>query len=122
MVVLKKLNLDYRVNFGYRVKASTLMETLVATVLIVVVFMIASMILNNLFSNTIKSNTRTIDAHISELQYLYKNEKLRLPYYDDYKQWEISITSDKSRNQNITVFEAKNPKANQTVLKEIFDN
>ena len=39
MVVLKKI------------KASTLMETLVATVLIIVVFMAASMILNNMFLN-----------------------------------------------------------------------
>ena len=62
MVILKKI------------KASTLMETLVASVLIVVVFMISSMILNNLFSNTIKSNTRAIEAHINELQYLYINE------------------------------------------------
>lgn len=116
MVVLRNLKLDHRV------KASTLMETLVATVLIVVVFMMASMILNNLFSNTIKSNTRGVEAHLSELHYLYLNDKLSLPYYDDYKEWELSIASDKNGDQNIVLFEAKNPKTKQIILKEISAN
>ncbi|WP_034046231.1 hypothetical protein [Wocania ichthyoenteri] len=109
-------------NLDYRVRASTLMETLVATVLIVVVFMMASMILNNLFSNSIKSNTRDVEAYLSELNYLYLNDKLSLPYYDDYKQWEISIVADKNNTQNIILFEAKNSKTNQNILKEIIAN
>ncbi len=116
-----KLALEH-LNLDYRVKASTLMETLVATVLIVIVFMIASMILNNLFSNTIKSNTRSIDAHLNELRYLYNTKKLSLPYHDDYKQWDVSITSNKKGNQNIIVFEAINSNINQNILKEISAN
>jgi hypothetical protein len=72
MVILKKI------------KASTLMETLVATVLIIIVFIIASMILNNLFFNTIKNNTTQIDAHLNELQYLYINEKLFMDCFNRY--------------------------------------
>lgn len=102
MVVLKKI------------KASTLMETLVATVLIVVIFMIASTILNNLFSNTIKNNTRVIDAHINELHYLYINDKVEIPYYDNYKSWEISIENDED---NI-LFEVLNTKTNHTIIKK----
>jgi len=116
MVVLKNLNLDYRL------KASTLMETLVATVLIVVVFMMASMILNNLFSNTVKGNTRDVEAHLNELNYLYLNDKLNLPFYDDYKQWHISIVLNETNNQNKIVFEAENSNTNQTILKEISAN
>lgn len=122
MVVLKK------------VKASTLMETLVATVLLVVVFMIASMILNNLFSNTIKSNTRAIEAHLKELEYLYINKKLDIPYQDDFKSWEITIQSQKveqqhrhinhqnQENQNQILFEAINIETRQTILKTISEN
>ena len=108
-------------NLGYRVKASTLMETLIATVLIVVVFMLASMILNNLFSNTIKSNTRNVEAYLNELQYLYNNEKLSLPYYNDYKQWNVSITMEKNGSQNIILYEAENSKTNQKILKETIE-
>ncbi len=110
MVVLKKI------------KASTLMETLVATVLIVVVFMIASMILNNLFSNTIKNNTRNINAHLNELNYLYKNDKLTLPYKNDFKTWEITIESQSGMGQDIIQFEATNPKTNKTINKSIIEH
>ena len=41
-----------------KIKASTLMETLIATVLVVVTFLLASMILNNLVSNAIQSDTQ----------------------------------------------------------------
>ncbi|ULC57933.1 hypothetical protein MBM09_08365 [Flaviramulus sp. BrNp1-15] len=110
MVVLKKI------------KASTLMETLVATVLIVVVFIIASMILNNLFSNTIKNNTRNINAKLNELEYLYINDKINIPAYDDYKFWEIAIERDNDRGINIIKLEAVNSKASKTVTKEIIEN
>ncbi len=79
MVVLKKI------------KASTLMETLVASVLIVIVFMLASMILNNIFSNTIKGNTKAIEAHLNELQYLQLHNQLQLPYSDTFQKWDITI-------------------------------
>ena len=110
MVVLKKI------------KASTLMETLVATVLIVVVFMIASMILNNLFSNSIKNNTRNINAHLNELQYLYENDKIALPYSDDYKTWEVTIESQHTKGQNMIQFEAINTKIDKTINKSLIEN
>ncbi len=110
MVVLKKI------------KASTLMETLVATVLIIVVFMIASMILNNLFSNSIKNNTRDLDAHLNELQYLYENDKLTLPYNDDFRAWEVTIELQKNRGQDIILFEAVNTKTDKTINKSIIEH
>ena len=110
MVVLKKI------------KASTLMETLVATVLIVIVCMIASMILNNLFSNTLKSNTRAVDGHLNELQYLYLNEKLKTPYADDFGEWQISVKTFKGNDSNLVEFEGKHPNTNQTVVKELHES
>lgn len=105
-----------------KIKASTLMETLVATVLIVVVFMIASMILNNLFTNNIKNNTRNINAHLNELQYQYKNDKITLPYHDDYKTWEVTIEFQNTKGQNIIQFEAINTKTNKTIHKSIIED
>lgn len=108
MVVLKKI------------KGSTLMETLVATVLIIVIFMLASMILNNLFSGTVKNNTRQIEAHLNELHYLYYNEKLELPYSDDYKNWNISI--ELLKGENTIAFYAKNSQTNKTLERIIREN
>jgi hypothetical protein len=109
MVILKKVG------------GSTLMETLVATVLIVIIFMISSMILNNLFSNSIKNNTTDIDAQLSELEYLYENEKLVIPYDDDFKDWQILVDSYKENTITIVEFEATNTKTSKTVKTEIIE-
>lgn len=104
-----------------KIKASTLMETLVATVLIVVVFMISSMILNNLFSNSIKNNTRDIDAYLNELEYLYENEKIKIPYQDEFKDWLIIIEKDRE-NQSSILMEALNSNTNKSITKTIHEN
>lgn len=105
-----------------KIKASTLMETLVATVLIVVVFMISSMILNNLFSNSIKNNTKAIETHLNELQYLYQHDKLLLPYHDNFKTWNISIASLKENGKVIIVFDAVNRNTTKTLERKILEN
>ncbi|WP_298341166.1 hypothetical protein [uncultured Algibacter sp.] len=97
------------------------METLVATVLIVVVFMVASMILNNLFSNTTKKNTRNINAHLNELEYLFKNDKLTLPYYDGFNTWEVSLKKIKENDQSIVITEAINTITNKIITKETIE-
>tara|TARA_R110002111_G_scaffold62859_1_gene103883 strand:+ start:297 stop:596 length:300 start_codon:yes stop_codon:yes gene_type:complete len=97
------------------------METLVATVLIVVIFMMASMILNNLFSNSIKNNTRAIEAQLSELQYLNENDKLEIPYNEDFKDWQIVVDSYKENNMTIIEFEATNSNTSKTIIKEIIE-
>ncbi len=79
MVVLKKL------------KASTLMETMVATVLIVVIFMLSSLILNSLFSAQVKNNLQPLKTRLTKLEYLYNNKRIVLPYYEEWQGWEITI-------------------------------
>ena len=109
MVILKKI------------KASTLMETLIATVLIIVVFMVASMVLNNLFYNSIKNNTTDVDAYLNELQYLYHNDKLILPFSEDYEDWNISVSFYKTDQTTIVEFEAINTNTNTTLSKQIHE-
>ena len=106
MVILKKI------------RASTLMETLIATVLIMVIFIVASLILNNLFSNSMKSSTRGITAKLNEIEYLYKNDKIRLPFYDDYNQWDISIKS--IGNDELISIEAINNDTKKAIEKAIY--
>lgn len=87
MVILKKL------------KASTLMETMVATVLIVVIFMFSSLILNSLFSAQVKGNLQPIKSHLDQLEYQYVNQKINLPYYEEWKTWDITISVAKNMVQ-----------------------
>ena len=105
MVVLKKI------------KASTLMETLVATVLIVVIFMMTSFILNGLFSSTMSNNTRHIEAHINQLNYLQQNKNLKLPYDELYGNWSISVLKRTENNNALIEFEAINIKTKKKLIQ-----
>ncbi len=101
MVILKKL------------KASTLMETLVATVLIVVIFMVASFAMNNLFGLAIKKNTKAVKTQLTQLEYLYRNNQLQLPYTASKNDWIYTIEKIKTHEKSLIEFEASNPKTNQ---------
>lgn len=89
------------INFNKRIQASTLVETLVGTVIIVVIFAIAMMTLNNLFKNVMKNNTLKIDNHLFKLQYLHQNNKLNLPYQEEFENWEIEIKRKKTKKEQI---------------------
>ncbi|MEN1784412.1 MAG: hypothetical protein AAGF77_04655 [Bacteroidota bacterium] len=75
-----------------KVKASTLMETMVATVLIVVIFSVASLIMNSLTVAQSNANTNPVAQHLSKLRYAYKNQQITIPYVEDWKDWEISVS------------------------------
>jgi len=118
MAVLKKLNLAVPAcRQNYRVKGSTLMETLVATVLIVVIFMISSMIMNNLLVNNIKQNTELAEERLNALEYQVLNRGIKLPYYEDFESWEISIFEEKRGQNSIVTLEAEN-----TLTKAVVTN
>ncbi|MGW9686750.1 hypothetical protein [Flagellimonas sp. 2504JD1-5] len=93
-----------------RVKASTLMETMVATVLIVVIFMLSSLILNNLFAAQVRGNLQPLKTHLDEVEYLYSNGKLTSPYYDEWEDWSISI---EGQNDGTALIEAKEQVGNE---------
>jgi len=100
-----------------KVRASTLIETLVSTVLIVIIFMLSSLILNSLFSNTIKNDFSQIETYMNELEYRYETENLQLPYYDDYNEWNISVQNIAENDGALVEFEAVNSKMNKTLLR-----
>lgn len=100
------------------IKGSTLMETLIATVLIMVIFIVSSLILNNLFSNSEKNNTRGITAKINEIEYLCRNGKIVLPFYDDYDFWEIKVEA--TNDSELVNINATNTKTSKTVIKTIY--
>jgi len=78
----------------FKLKASTLLETIIATLLIVLVFLISSLIINNLAKNTFKNNHNHIRTEMKRLGYMAQQEKIALPYYDNLENWEISVVHE----------------------------
>ncbi len=104
MVVLKKI------------RAGTLVETMIASVIIIVVFLIASLSLNNVFKGAIKADDSALENRIKEVIYFTKNEKLIIPFYEDNQFWELAI--EKMNNQIILeVLNKKNLKEKQVVVR-----
>ena len=103
----------------YRVRASTLMETLVATVLIVIIFMVASMTMNNLLMRNVKQNTELAEERLNALEYQIKNKAITLPYYEDFESWEISIIEEKRGVGSVVTLEAENTITHSVVTNYI---
>ncbi len=118
MVVLKKY---YYVLVQKKLRASSLVETLVATVIIVLMFAVASLTLNNVFKNSIQNNTDSIDNQLNYLVYQYKNEQINIPFTDEYEDWEITIQKETKKSEKYILFEATNNKYKKSVLKKLVD-
>lgn len=109
MVILKKIN------------ASTLVETITASLIILIVFTIASLTLNNVFATTIKNDTNQIENHMYKLEYLFKHNKVVVPYKANFSNWQVSIFNEEINNLNWVVFKAEHKKNQKSVLKKRLD-
>ena len=104
-----------------KLRASTLIEVLVASVLIIVVFTIASLTLNNVFKSTITSNTHIIDSHINKLIYLYQHDKIGEKYQEDFKDWNISFSQQNNNNISFVIVEAVQTGTKKRITKKIIN-
>ena len=102
-----------------KIKASTLMETLVATVLIVIIFMVSSLVLNNLFLNSVKFNTQKIENELSELEYAVQRDQIKLPYTTNYNNWKVSAIKMQVNTLTTVQIEAKHKESQKLIKRTI---
>lgn len=101
-----------------KLKASTLMETLVATSIIMVVFVVASLILNNTFKNVVYNDTFGVQNRMEELQYLYNNKQIQIPYEEEYKEYTITIEKESRAQISYLVIEGTHKKTTKMITIE----
>lgn len=106
MVILKK------------VKSATLVEAIVATILVVIIFIIASLILNNLVFNTFSKNTHNVETRINELEYEIQNNTIKLPYQENFKNWDISIELETISTKKVISISAVNNISKKEITKQ----
>ena len=101
-----------------KLKASTIVETLIASLIIILVFTIASLTLNNVFKAKIKNDTTLIHYRLNKLSYLLQNNKLSIPYFEEYIGWDISINDSNSDPMNDLIIHAKkeSKQINKTIV------
>ena len=89
-----------------KIKAATLVETLVASVLIVVVFTMATLVLNQVVQSNAKANTQQITHELNRLQYLYSHAKLPTNYRATFGNWELTLVPVKNKIETAFVLQA----------------
>jgi len=104
-----------------RIKATTLMETLVATSIIIIVFVVASLVLNNTYRSIVKRDSFAIDNRIEKLEYLYKNDKLQLPYNETYQNYELFVERITIDDINYVSFETVSSTDDKITIKYFVD-
>ena len=93
-----------------------------ASILVVIIFMIASLVLNNLVLNTFSKNTHPVENRLNELEYELQNGLIELPYEENYKGWDIMISSEKKDSQKELLMVATNEKITKEISRErIYD-
>ncbi len=102
-----------------KIKAATLVETLVASVLIIVVFSIASIVLNQVVQSKAKANTHHIEQELNRLQYLYSHAQLPAYYKATQGNWTLSIQPVKTTEAASFLMEASHSKTGQKLQRTI---
>lgn len=72
-----------------KIKAATLVETIVASVVIVLVFGLATMLLNNVYKSTLRNDTSHCHYEFNKLVYQYKNKAFAIPFRKEFEDFEI---------------------------------
>jgi len=103
MVVLKKI------------RASTLMETMVATVLIIIVFMVASLVMNSLMATQINANTQPIKERLNQLEYAYLSKQLIPPYTEEWQGWQVDMIRQEGQTGGIVVLSAVHEESGRNI-------
>lgn len=124
MVVLIKLKQICKIHLALKLnvtklRASTIIETLVASVIIILIFTVASLTLNNIFKGAIEKDLAKIENHLVKLSYLEQNEIIVAPYYEDFNEWEINLY--KENETSFVIVEATNKKNKKHIRKQFID-
>ncbi|WP_163408504.1 hypothetical protein [Flavobacterium ajazii] len=101
-----------------KIKSATLIEAVVATVLVVIIFIVSSLILNNLVFNTFSKNTHGVETRINELEYEVQHNVIKLPYQEDYKDWDISIELETVSDKKMISVSAVNRVSKKEISKQ----
>ena len=118
---IQKVWLFSRMRKSRKLRASTLIEVLVASVLIITVFTIASLTLNNMFKSNIKSNTRVVETRMNELSYMYSHKKIDTKYQEDFNEWRIYFSRQENNNLSLITLEAVQIGTNKTISKKLIN-
>lgn len=106
---------------SYKIKASSLVETIVATIIITIVFTIATVSVTRILKQSVDSSTHRIDTELQKLIYLQMHGQLKVPDIFEKGLWNIETKRVIEKDVSFIVFTAKNKESNKTRVKKIVE-
>ena len=106
---------------NYKIKASSLVETIVATIIITIVFTIATVSVTRILKQSVDSSTHFIDTELQKLTYLQRNGQLKVPDVFEKGVWDITTKRVTEQDISFIVFTAKNKQNQKTRIKKIVE-
>ncbi|MDT7831227.1 hypothetical protein RQM59_02490 [Flavobacteriaceae bacterium S356] len=107
--------------WNYRIKASSLVETIVATIIITIVFTIATVSVTRILKQSVDNSTHFIDTELQKLTYLQRNGLLKVPDVFEKGTWDIATKRITEQDISFIVFTAKNRQNQKTRIKKIVE-
>lgn len=104
-----------------KVKASSLVETIVATIIITIVFAIATISVTRVLKQSVDSSTHFIDTELQKLTYLQMHGQLKVPDIFEKGAWDITSKRVTENEVSYIVFTAKNKETNKTRVKKVVE-
>ena len=80
-----------------KLRAASLLETLIASVIVLIAFAIGSLSFNNAFKSVVKNNRSPFENRVRELKYQAKYNTIEIPFYEETHVWEIAIEKRESK-------------------------
>lgn len=105
-----------------KVKASSLVETLIATVIIMVVFGIAMASISSILKNTVNSSTNKIDSQLNKFVYQYEHGLIIVPDIIEVDRWNVEVKKQKEGVSSFIVFKAVNRDSKKVRTKKVIEN
>lgn len=108
-------------NLLVKLKASSLIETIVATILIMIVFGIALTSITNILENTVKNSTNEIDSKLNKLVYQYEYGLVKVPDMIEAESWNIETKKVSEGELKFIVFKAVNNQSQKVRMKKLLE-
>lgn len=102
----------------YKLKGSSLVETIVATIIITIVFAIATISVTRILKQSIDSSTHEIDTQLQRLTYLSTHGKLLFPDSYEFGSWNVEAKRITQGQVSFVVFTAKHKKTQKVIIKK----
>lgn len=102
-----------------KLKASSLMEVVIATSILLTVFAIAIFTLNNIMLSSVRQENHRMQNQMRKMMYLYKHQQIAVPFSDVKGKFEVALIKKTDKEMDWIYIIIKNTDTKKSIEKRI---